>query len=466
MNLDDIIVRDAPPPDTPPPLRDPPPPHAWLDEYIEFSRHMSPEGYEHFHEACGIWLLSVVAARRVHFLLGGAPEYTQLYMMLTAISTEFAKTETAKNITRVLRAAQLDWLLLGQEASPESFVEELSRTKLPSDFNDLDSIVQYRIQQRLKFAGQGGWLYDEFGGLIDGMMSDRSYLSPFKSLLRVFYNCPPHHERRTKAHGTEFVREPYLVLLGLNTPIELRKYAKRGKRLWNDGFWARFGIVCPPPNVEPLHQTRAYSVERASVPASIAQPLIDWHQRLGERENPDDPLPQTQIHFSPSIWEEYDNFRFELKLRRKDVDRTQHGATDLFSYQARMPMQCLRIAALLASVEGGNIIEIRHWQRARRFCDVLLEGVANLYEFVNAGEPTREAEQESRVLRAIKKVRQRLLKKADKWPTEREIFQAIGSVMSRAQVREHLDDLLTLGIIEPIQRTKRRKEYCIIDEET
>ena len=55
MNLDDILVRDAHAPCAPPP-------HAWLDAYIEFSRHMSPEGYEHFHEACGIWILSATVS--------------------------------------------------------------------------------------------------------------------------------------------------------------------------------------------------------------------------------------------------------------------------------------------------------------------------------------------------------------------------------------------------------------------
>ena len=126
MNINDMIVR-GPPRSQPPPTALPPaPPHAWLDAYTEFSRRMSPEGYEHFHEACGIWILSTIAARRIYFTLGESAEYTPLYFMLVAISTEFAKTETAKSVTRVLRAAGLEWMLLGQEASPESFIEELA----------------------------------------------------------------------------------------------------------------------------------------------------------------------------------------------------------------------------------------------------------------------------------------------------------------------------------------------------
>ncbi len=467
--LEDMIVRRAarplpPPPSKQPLASSPPPPHAFLDAYIEYSRYMSPEGYEHFHEACGIWILSAVAARRIYFSLGESAEYTPLYFMLVAISTEFAKTETAKSITRVLKAAKLDWLLLGQEASPESFIEELARTTLPPDFHELKPPTQERMEKRLLFAGQGGWLYDEFGNLIDGMMSDRSYLASFKSLLRVLYNCPDYHERKTKAHGTEFINEPFLALMGITTPSDLKRWAGRGKRLWNDGFWARFGMICPPPNAEPIHQTRKYSTGLASVPSEVVQPLIDWHERLGQRIDPDDPLPQTQIHFPESIWQEFDAYRLEVKQRRKDIDRTKHGATDLFSYESRMPMQCLRIAALLASSDGGNIIEARHWRRARRFCGFLSEGVHNLYEMVNGGEPTKEAEQEDRIIRAIKKGRATEKKKGkDRWPTEREIIKNIGSTMSRAQIHEHLQNLLGLGVIEPIQRTARRKEYQILD---
>ena len=471
VTFKDMIVRrpaqpnnNEPPTSVPQINNDPPPPHAWLDAYIEYSRQMSPEGYEHFHEACGIWLLSTVAARRIHFSLGESQEYTPLYFMLVAISTEFAKTETAKSITRVLKAAKLDWLLLSQEASPESFISELARTKLPPDFHELSNATQKRMEKRLLFAGQGGWLYDEFGNLIDGMMNERSYLASFKSLLRVFHNCPDHYERRTKAHGTEFISEPHLALIGLTTPSDLKRYAGRGKRLWNDGFWARFGMICPPPNAEPIHETRKYSTGFATVPSAVVQPLMDWHERLGQRLDPNDPLPQTQIHFSKSIWDHFDAFRLEVKQGRKNVNRTQHGATDLFSNESRMPMQCLAIAALLASVESGNVIEERHWRRARRFCGFLSEGVRNLYEMVNGGEPTKEAEQEDRVVRAIKKGRAKEKKKGrDQWPTEREIIKNIGSTMSRAQIHEHLMNLIGLGVVEPIQRTKRRKEYQILD---
>ena len=37
----------------------------WLDNYVEFSMKFSPRSPESFHQVCGLWVLSTVAARRV-----------------------------------------------------------------------------------------------------------------------------------------------------------------------------------------------------------------------------------------------------------------------------------------------------------------------------------------------------------------------------------------------------------------
>ena len=38
----------------------------WLDLYEHYNREVSPEGYDDFHLACGLWVPSTVAARRVY----------------------------------------------------------------------------------------------------------------------------------------------------------------------------------------------------------------------------------------------------------------------------------------------------------------------------------------------------------------------------------------------------------------
>ena len=68
----------------------------WIDEYISYSRLASPEGYEDFHSACGLWVLSTVAARRVCLRLQRKTIYPSLMLVLTARTTLFAKTTTAE----------------------------------------------------------------------------------------------------------------------------------------------------------------------------------------------------------------------------------------------------------------------------------------------------------------------------------------------------------------------------------
>jgi len=43
---------------------------TWLDDYIHHSKLWTPRGFEWFHEGCGLWVLSVVAARRILVHMG------------------------------------------------------------------------------------------------------------------------------------------------------------------------------------------------------------------------------------------------------------------------------------------------------------------------------------------------------------------------------------------------------------
>lgn len=97
-----------------------------LDAYVEFSRTWSPRAYDGFHEACGLWLLSTVAARRVLLHLG-KPHYTPLFIALAARTSLYAKSTTAQIAIRVLGKARLDWLLAADASSPQKFIQDLTR---------------------------------------------------------------------------------------------------------------------------------------------------------------------------------------------------------------------------------------------------------------------------------------------------------------------------------------------------
>ena len=96
-------------------------PHVspWLTQYVEYSRRMSPEGYDDFHLGCGVWVLSTAAARRVYVPLAD-PVYTPVAIAMVARTSLFAKTTTAKAALKVLQEAHLDWLLGDDETTPSA----------------------------------------------------------------------------------------------------------------------------------------------------------------------------------------------------------------------------------------------------------------------------------------------------------------------------------------------------------
>jgi hypothetical protein len=70
----------------------------WLKDYVRYSQTWSPRSFDGFHEACGLWLLSTIAARRVvvHY---GRPRYTNLYFLLAGRTTMHAKS-SATDVAR------------------------------------------------------------------------------------------------------------------------------------------------------------------------------------------------------------------------------------------------------------------------------------------------------------------------------------------------------------------------------
>ena len=161
----------------------------WLDEYIAFSRRWSPQSYDGFHEAAGVWLLSTVAARRVMLPLGGE-RFTNLYIALCARTSLWAKTTAAKIAKELIAAAGLSQLLAPDRSTPQAFLRRLAE-RVPSDYGKETTEAQEVHRATLAFAGQRGWWYEEFGSLLAGMMREGGVMADFRSDLRILDDCPP-----------------------------------------------------------------------------------------------------------------------------------------------------------------------------------------------------------------------------------------------------------------------------------
>lgn len=357
----------------------------WLDEYIKFSRKWSPESFDGYHEACGLFVLSAIAARRVVFNLGSV-RATNLNILLVGRTSIHAKTTAAEIGISLLRAADLDWMLAPDEVTPEKLVEIMSSNELPQNFNILDEHEKERSKKRVLTAGQRAWFLDEFGGNLVSMIRPDSVMFGNKGLIRILDSAPPNYVRSTVGRGQNSVRNPYLALLGNITIADLVPVARKCTTLWGDGFFARFAMVVPP--ADELNSGEFPNQEK-SFPASLIDPLAKWDCQLGFPEyqvveSGDKqilkikPINSTPLIISDKAYKAF--YNYHNGLRNMILNSQNH---DLDGNYGRLGEKALRIAALFASLENNDSIELNHWAKAQAIAERWRVGLHELYRQVN-----------------------------------------------------------------------------------
>lgn len=422
----------------------------WLDAYIAFSRIWSPRAHDDFHESAGLWMLSTVAARRIAIDFGKR-RYTSLYIAFASRTSVFAKSTTAEIAQSLLAEAGLSFMLAPDDATPQAFVRSMTY-QVSMEYGDMDTNKQEERKRKVGFAAQKGWYFDEFGQKVSAMMRDGGFMADFRGLLRKFDDTPASYEYETIGRGNDVVHAPYLALLANLTPADLQPYAKKGSALWNDGFWARFAFVSPPQNAP--RKNERFPQQRRVMPSSLVTPIIQWHNRLG--------IPHVQMidrgakyeavvtHPDPQlcvmgkgVYDAY--YRYNDAL----IDIvTQSGLTDLDGNYARLPEKALRVAMLLASLENGGKVEMRHWHRAQQVAECWRRNLHNLYDqIVGENEMPKIVAMEDKICRLI----------ADKGPrTIREIVQSIMGLDSN-QAKTLVKSMTEAGFLAQMKdgRTER-----------
>jgi hypothetical protein len=366
----------------------------WLDDYEAYSRRVSPEGYDDFHLACGLWALSTVAARRVYVPLSRRV-YTPLAIALVARTSLFAKTTTASAAITVLYQAGLAFLLGDDETTPQKLLADMAGC-LPANYGDLDEEQRSRVRLRVAMSGQRGWYYDEFGQAITAMLRTSGPMADFSGLLRRLDDCRDTYAYSTRTHGQEVIEKPYLALLTNMTPADLRTHADRGNDFWRDGFWARFAFITPP---EHAFKNASFALEEVPVPTRLLDALRSFHARLGmptisitpvQDERGKDtghyrvergPLPEQPCQFHQDAYRAYDRYRLAL---RELIARSDNQ--DLDGSYTRLSDRALRVAALIASLENGGHIELSQWARAQEIAELMRRNLHELYRQVNTGQ--------------------------------------------------------------------------------
>ena len=383
---------------------------ALMTSYVAYSKELSPEGYEDFHELCFWGLLSILAARRVAIAFRGKV-YTSLYLAMVAKGAAFSKSETGDVVKHVLESLGLSYLLMADRRTPQSLLSNMSgKYADTSKYGDLTEEAKELFKKKLASCAQRGWINDELGKFFTGMMNQNSVMAEFNSILLSLEKSPDRYENETLARGSEPIDKPYISLIGCATPSNFRDNNRKGTDLWRDGTYARFGFICPP---EGLYLDIPFQRGWIPVPADLVQGLRGWHDRLGERsivlvQTPDkkgegagsytveemERLPEQALSLSDDAYSLWTAYRSTIRgLARSD-------SSEIFdSAYKRLAIRAVKIAALAASVEASPSIELRHMVMALRFSEKMRASFHRLYTLVF--EPRAQESAEEKILKLL-----------------------------------------------------------------
>ncbi len=422
----------------------------WLDSYVEFSRKWSPEAYDGYHEACGLFVLSTIAARRVAYNFGRT-RFTSLYIALAGRSTVSAKTETAGIARALLEVAGLDWLLAPDLSTPQKLIMDMGSNTLPENFLDLSSEIQKEFVQKKVFSSRRGWYFEEFGMLLSDMLKKSGVMSNFHGMFRILDDCKNTYEAATISRGLDSVQQPYLSLLGTLTLSDLLPHAGKGAGLWGDGFLARFALVTP--TTDEVINSRFPDEERV-FPEDIVEELREWHNRLGtpaysltdDSDNVKRVITDNKKTAVIDISKETFDAVYDYRSFLKEVI-SQSETYDLDGNYGRFPEKALRIAALFASINGDLTIEMKHWAKARGIVERWRTNLHHLYYRLGGPSQTRKLTDREKVIRQINLGN----------PTAREIHQY--TKLNSDQVKTILGELVSSGEVFPQKDGKTTRYF-------
>jgi hypothetical protein len=435
----------------------------WLDEYIEWSKQWAPRAFDDFHEACALFVLAITAARRVRIEFGHGV-YPSLYLALTARTTLYTKSTAADLAIALLKQAGLEILLAHDDATPQALLRAMA-AHLPESYEDLSWEERATLAQRLAFAAQRGWFYEEFGQHLTAMMQREGVMAAFRGLLRRFDDHPETYTSDTIGRGAERLIKPALTLLVTITPADLKPFAGPQSPLWRDGYFARFAFIAPPPRTR---SDQPFPRQRLTYPIELLKPLQAWHQRLGvpvveiepildKKRQPigryrikRSPLPEISYVLCEEVWEAF--YRYDNALRQLASESTNQNLDGSYG---RLAIKALRIAGLLASLHDDNrsrTIQLCHWYRGQQIAE---RWRASLHQLISQLDEdfaeSRQAKVEGHILRTLKK---------HGALSKRDLQYRTG--MAALELLKGLDALQDAGLIESFntsQTTKFRYRY-------
>jgi DNA-binding transcriptional ArsR family regulator len=440
----------------------------FLDDYIAHSKTWAPRAYEGFHEAAGLFALATTAARRVKIQLGPRGVYTSLYLALCARTSLYTKTTVADIGIELMRAAGLQALLADDDATPQAFLRALT-LHVPPDYPELPPDEQEALRQRLAFAGQKGWFYEEWGQHLHAMMQKEGVMAAFRGILRRLDDHKDEYTTSSIARGRETLKKPYVTLLANVTPADLAAHLRPQSPLWRDGYLARFVFVTP--GTAPA-TTTPFPEGAMTIPPALITALASWHKRLGIPRVVLEPIKDAKDkatgRFQPSFLYPHRETTYTLSpdvraafYRYDEAMHTlmrQSQTEDLDGSYSRFPVKALRIAGLLASLQDDGdqyTIWPAQWYRGQQIAERWRHDLHVLRaQLDEAEQPTRESKGEQRVLDVLRTHGSLTMRDINRW-----------TKLAHTDIARHLEGLQRAGVVHASHSGRTTRYTYVLREE-
>jgi hypothetical protein len=375
----------------------------WLDRFIQFAQEAAPMTPKSFHQAAGLFAVSLAIARRLTASFGVGQTFPNLLMLEIAEPAIYKKSTGLSVLQRIIDQAGLSHLMLPHGTTPQALTIEMGNklppeTEIPAD-NERDAWLIERA-----FAAQRGWIIDEASSLFSSF--NQKYNSGLDMLVIKLANCESPITGATVGRGRTTIERAYLTFFGATTPETIREHIN-SMYLWGTGLWSRFVFITP--NTPPVYKERP---AKMVIPSEIVVGLRDMYELFPmPRANLVEENKKTTVQITsvPSIHEA----RFEtealeiLKAYGKEVgfDMLQTGAIDptLFAAYDRLGEQAIKVSMILAVMDTHQLPVIVKECHAARACQIVESWRLALHHIWTKEATTHEIRLTDRILQFLKR---------------------------------------------------------------
>lgn len=319
-----------------------------IEAYTKWAVRRSPLTPEHFHRNTMLTLIAGAIAGRCYVQLPYAQIYPNLYTLIVARTSVFAKTSSF-NLARHIANQVMPEKLLESVSTPEAFFAELSGEK-PTNFEVLDPEDKKIWQASAKWGARKIFVLDEAGMFFNSL--SRDYNATLADIFMKLYDAGnPPLKRNTRTGGLIMIKDYALSSLLATTPWAIRVMLTR-RDSWMNGFWNRWNFVS-------------------------AKELTEW----GEGEFVDTPKPIIAgLSKINNGWLcQYNAKPFNMPIDKVVVDQLTQATKSMRDeimksdderfdgVMAHIPTKHLKAAIIYAILDESNErprVQLKHWEKA------------------------------------------------------------------------------------------------------